>query len=177
MKPLSRRPLRAPRRAAFTIIEVLVAMAILLIGMTSILGLLSFGAAMTRNAMLKSAGSTAIDALTADLEESAFPLTRDEKTGEWVVGEPIAIVDRPLPDHPGITYSARAVGDTSDKSTRGGPLRWKFEIEMRWTTAGQARSRKFTTLLLRQVPFGERLRRELIQGDPPPSSSQPTKQP
>ena len=167
----------APRRAAFTIIEVIVAMAILLIGMTSILGLLSFGAAMTRNALLKSTGSTAIDALSADLEESAFPLKQDEKSGEWIVGEPSAIVDRAVPDHPGITYSARATPDTSDKTTRGGALRWKFEIEMRWTTAGQARSRKFTTLLLRQVPFGERLRRELIQGEPPPSAAQPTKLP
>ena len=45
-----RRSLRTRRTSGFTILEVLVAMGILLVGMSAILGLLSFGASMTRNA-------------------------------------------------------------------------------------------------------------------------------
>jgi hypothetical protein len=53
---------------------------------------------------------------------------------------------------------------------------------MRWSSAGRAQARHFTILLPRQVPFGERLRREFVLGqlDPlgakaaPPS---PSKQP
>ena len=164
------------RRSAFTILEVLVAMAILLVGMTSVLGLLSFGAAMTRNAALKSAGSSAIDALTADLEERFFPLSRDARSGDWIVGDPVPIVDRPLPNHAGLTYSARGTPDPDDH-TPGGAVRWKVEVELRWTTGGRSRTRSFTTLLLRQVPFGERLRRELIEGEPDPGAPQATRQP
>ena len=57
----------------FTIIEVVLAMFILLLGMTSILGLLSFGAAMSRTASLRGDASTSIDAVVADLEERCAP--------------------------------------------------------------------------------------------------------
>jgi prepilin-type N-terminal cleavage/methylation domain-containing protein len=167
-----KRSLHAGRRSGFTILEVLVAMGILLVGMSAVLGLLSFGAAMTRNAALKSAGASAVEAVVADLEEGFFPLVRDEATGEVRVGAPTAIEDRPVPGHPGLTYFARGTPDPGDKITAGGALRWRVDVEIRWTTAGRAKSRTFTTLLLRQVPFGERLRRELIEGQGPANGSQ-----
>ena len=167
MKTIRPAAIRSPR-AAFTIIEVLAAMAILLVGMSSILGLLAFGAAMSRNAALKSAGAAAVEAVVADLEESLFPLVRDEKTGEWVVGEPAPIAERPVPGHGGITYSARALPDPLDNYTPGGALRWRVDVEIHWVAAGEQRAKTFSTLLLRQVPFGERLRRELIQREPAP---------
>lgn len=165
----------ARARRGFTILEVLVAMGILLIGMTAVLGLLSFGAAMTRNAALKSAGASAVEAVVADLEESFFPLVRDELTGEERVGAPPPLEYRPVPGHEGLTYSARGTPDPGDNATPGGALRWRVDVEVRWTTAGRVKTRTFSTLLLRQVPFGERLRRELIQGGP--SGASETKQP
>ncbi len=167
-----RRSLRTRRTSGFTILEVLVAMGILLVGMSAILGLLSFGASMTRNAALKSAGASAVEAVVADLEESFFPLVRDEVTGEVRVGAPVPIENRPVPGHEGLHYWARGSGDPRDRVTPGGPLRWRVEVEIRWTTAGRVKTRTFTTLLLRQVPFGERLRRELIEGASPASENQ-----
>lgn len=166
-----KRALRSGRSSGFTILEVLVAMGILLVGMSAILGLLSFGASMTRNAALKSAGASAVEAVVADLEENFFPLVRDEVTGEVRVGAPDAIENRPVPGHEGLHYWARGSGDPRDRATPGGPLRWRVEVELRWTTAGRVKSRTFTTLLLRQVPFGERLRRELIEGESPASEN------
>ena len=163
------------RRAGFTIVEIVVAMGILLLGMSAILGLLSFGAAMARNAALKSEGATAVEAIVADLEESLFPLVRDEQTGDYVVGAPSPIDARPVPGHPGLTYSARVTPDPLDKSTPGGALRWRVDVEIRWMTSGRAKTRSFSTLLLRQVPFGERLRREFIDSPPPTPAAPPQK--
>ena len=44
------------RRAGFTLVEVVLAMFVLLLGMTSILGLLSFGAALARSRRVGPAG-------------------------------------------------------------------------------------------------------------------------
>ena len=176
MKRLALAPARRPR-AAFTILEVLVAMSILLIGMSSILGLLAFGAALSRNAALRSSGASAVEAVVADLEESFFPLVKDPQSGESVVGAPEAVTDRALPGHPGLTYSARAVPDPRDTTTPGGALRWRVDVEIHWTSAGEQRAKTFSTLLLRQVPFGERLRRELIQSEPAPPAPAATKEP
>ena len=61
-------------RAGFTILEVLVAMAILLVGMTAVLGLLTFGAALTRTAQLRMEGASAVEAVNIDLglEDKAY---------------------------------------------------------------------------------------------------------
>jgi len=167
---------RQRSRAAFTIIEVIVALAILLVGMSSILGLLSFGAALSRAASLRTSAASSIEAVVADLEESFFPLTKDETTGDWQVGEPVAIENRPLPNKPGVTYSARATPNPEENKRAGGPLRYDVEVEMNWTAGGRSRAKVFHVLLLREVPFGERLRREFVQGEASaPSAPSPEK--
>jgi prepilin-type N-terminal cleavage/methylation domain-containing protein len=148
-------------RGGFTILEVLVAMSILLVGMTAILGLLSFGAAMTRTAALKSAAAISVEALVADLEETLFPLVQAPGSNEWLVGPPIAIEDREIPGHPGVSYSARASGDPNDNRP-GGPLRYRVDIEVHWMSGGRVRTKNFQTLMLREVPFAERLRRLMV---------------
>ena len=64
---------RAHARSGFTILEVLVAMAILLFGMTTILGLLTYGTALSRTAQLRTSAASAAQATIADLEETFFP--------------------------------------------------------------------------------------------------------
>jgi len=151
-------------RSAFTIIEVVVAMGLLLLGMTSILGLLAFGAALSRTAQLRNAAASAAETVVADLEETLFPIVVDPVTGEETVGEPQDVIDRPVPGHDGIFYTARVRGDPDD-ARPGGPLRWRVDVEIHWMTRGRKRSRTFTTLLLREVPFGERLRRRFVAGE------------
>ena len=55
------------------------------------------------------------------------------------------------------------------------PLEYRVDVEMSWTTKGSKRKRSFSTLLLRQVPFGTRLRRRFVQGiEPAPAPAEAT---
>lgn len=138
--------------AGFTIIEVVFAMAILLVGMTVVLGLLTFGAALGRTAALRTAATAAIDSVVADLEETMFPLLPDGN-----VGEPEAIEARSVPGARDLVYSATPFENPDHH------LEYRVDIEMTWKSAGVRRSKKFSTILLRQISFGERLRREFVQ--------------
>ncbi len=153
--------IRSSRQAGFTILEVVLAMGILVLAMTSLLGLFTFGAALTRTAALRTAAATAIEAVIADLEESLFPLEDDGS-----VGDPRAIVDRPVPGARGVVYSATARMNPDD------PDEFAVDVRASWEASGVRRERSFTTLLLREVPFGERLRRRFIQARTFPDSSQ-----
>ena len=156
------------RRGGFTIVEVVLAMAVLLIGMTTILGLLAFGAALSRTAALRSGAANAIEAVMADLEEGLFPLVVGQG-GAAVAGEPRSIENRPVPGHPGLVFSAQATPHPDQDAT--GPLEYRVDVEISWALAGAKRSRKFTTLLLREVPFGERLRRRFVEGLEPETAA------
>jgi prepilin-type N-terminal cleavage/methylation domain-containing protein len=147
------------RRAGFTIIEVLVALAILVFGMTAIIGMLTFGAALTRTALLRTSAAAASQAVVADLEETLFPpapagAASSDSEGE--TGAPLEVKDRPLPSMPDVVYSARAEENPSR------PLEYRVDIEMSWKAAGVRRATSFSTILVREISFGERLRRRLV---------------
>ncbi len=144
------------RRGGFTLLEVLLAMVLLFVGMASILGLLSFGAGLARTAELRGASAEAIESVLTDLEERLFPLERDA-SGADVVGEPRERVDVPVPGHPGLSYSTRSTPNPEN------PLEYRVDVEIRWSVGGSTRTKSFTTLLLRQIPFGERLRRDFVE--------------
>ena len=93
-----------------------------------------------------------------------------------IVGEPESIVDRPVPDHEGIFYSAEVTGDPRD-ATPGGPERWRVDVEIYWMSGGRRQSKTFTTMLLREVPFGERMRRLFVAGEEPePARDRPAQE-
>jgi len=150
------------RNGGFTLVEVVMAMFILLIGMSSILGLLSFGAAMSRTAALRNESAFAIDAIVADLQETMFPLETTEG-GLEVAGEPVDVVDAPVPGRPALTYTARATPEPAGGAGQPPvPNLYRVDIDIRWSSAGATRSKHYSTLLLREVPFGERLRRKFV---------------
>jgi hypothetical protein len=96
----------------------------------------------------------------AELEEGLFPLELDAD-GDEVAGEPRTIEKRELPGHPGLVYSARARPNPENE------LEYRVEVEITWNVSGTTRTRTFTTLLLREVPFGERLRARFVEGKKP----------
>lgn len=149
---------RTTRRSGFTLVEVVLAMGLLVLGMSTILGLLSFGAALSRTAALRSASAATVEAVVADLEETLFPMMEDGSAGD-----PREIEERPVPGHPGLVYSASASPHPDQLDRPGGPLEYRVDVEMRWRAAGATRRRRFTTLLLREIPFGERLRLQFIE--------------
>jgi prepilin-type N-terminal cleavage/methylation domain-containing protein len=155
------RTVQSARRGGFTLLEVMLAMALLTLGMTSILGLLTFGAALTRTAALRTTSASAVTAVIADLEEHLFPLEPDGS-----VGEPQPITSRAVPAAPGVVYSASATANPDGPLTAAGtPLEYRVDIELAWEAGGVERKRKYTTLLLRQVTFGERMRRRFVDED------------
>ena len=168
---LARHTQSSNRSRGFTLIEILFALAILLMGVTSILGLLTFGATMTRAAALRGHAAAAVEAVYADLEERMFPSVVED--GEAKVGEPLAIKDRPIPGFEGLLYSARATPDPKEEKELGHANQYKVDVEIAWTTGGTKHTRTFTTLLLREIPFGERLRREFIEHAEPSADPKP----
>lgn len=154
--------MRASRRAGFTIIEVLVALAILVFGMAAILGMLTFGAGLTRTALLRTSAAAASQAVVADLEETLFPPNTGGAAGadaEGEAGAPVEVKDRVLPSMPDVVYSAQA------EENPARPLEYRVDVEMSWKSAGIRRATSFSTILVREVPFGERLRRHLLSKD------------
>lgn len=148
----ARRNARTSARSGFTILEVLLAMAILLFGMTAVLGLLTFGAALSRTSLLRTTAAAAVEATVADLEETLFPMVDGEP------GPPIEIKGRALPGLPDVVYTAHAEENPAN------PLEYRVDIEMSWKSAGVQRERRFSTLLLREISFGERLRKRFVEG-------------
>lgn len=140
------------RNSGFTILEVILGMGILLIGMTAIIGLLTFGAALTHASQMRTAAANVSEAILADLDESLFPLEED-----GTVGEPLDFEDRGLPGFEGVTYSVQ---------TRVNPEfqdEYRVDVVMQWESGGVLRSQEFSTLMTREVPFGERMRQRIRQ--------------
>ncbi|MCK6447996.1 MAG: prepilin-type N-terminal cleavage/methylation domain-containing protein [Planctomycetes bacterium] len=173
---LRRGPGRSPapraRRGGFTLIEILLALGILLIGLTGVLGLLTFGAAMSSAAVLRRDAAAASEAVFADLEERLFPIVVED--GVEFVGEPLEITRRPVPGYDGLSYSARAELLRDPAASSAAPEEYKVDVEMVWTSGGRQRSKTFTTLFVREVPFGERLRREFVERGQPAAEPSPS---
>jgi hypothetical protein len=147
------------------------AMGIMMIGMSVILTLLTFGAGLSRTAQLRAQSASIADAVVADLEEGFFPLLEDGS-----VGEPLPLVDRALPGYPSLLYNATATpnparldevdsaGRVGVRPSSNGALEYRVDISLHWKESGAQRGRGFSVLLLREVPFGARLRRQLGAG-------------
>jgi len=157
MKPLH----RPPRRAGFTIIEVVLAMFILVLGSTAIIAFLTYGASTTRHAQLRTQAATAMDAVIADLDHELFPYENG------ALGEPVEIEGREVPGAPGVVYSARAFQNPRD------PREYRVDVGISWESGGMQRHKEFQLLRLRELSFGERLRREFVEKEPtaPPKTS------
>lgn len=155
------------RRGGFTIVEVLLAMGVLLLGVSMLLGLLTFGAALSRAALLRGKASSTVEAVVQDLEENLFTLLAD-----GTAGAPLPVTDRPVPGAPRVVYSATATPITTSEAVEvAGEILYReyvVDIEVRWTTGGVKRAKTWRTVLLREVPFGERMRRRFLEGGPVP---------
>lgn len=159
-------------RAGLTLLEVLCAMMVLMIGMTSILGLLSFGTALSRTARLKTDVAQSIEAVMADLSERLFPLVLND-AGREVPGAPLPIEGREVPGYPSLVYSASAtLNPDSVSGDYAGLPEYRVDVDVSWKAGGRTRTKSFKTLLLQEVPFGERMRRRFVENKEPerPSS-------
>lgn len=101
---------RVKRQAGFTLVEILVAFALLLVGMTGIISMFSAGLRLER------AGTRAFDG--ALLLDEITPAVREEirARAAGASGEEIVIGRTPVPDRPGLSYdaAARPIEDSLD---------------------------------------------------------------
>jgi hypothetical protein len=125
----------------------LVAMALLAVGLSTVLALFTFGAALRRTSAERERAGLAAEALVAQLRDSLFPLESDGSAGD-----PPALVDQPVPNAPGLLYSVRLREDEEV------PGAFFAEIEISWKERGRRRGERFETILVREVPFDRRVR-------------------
>jgi len=141
----------AARRAGFTLVEVVLAMGILLLGSTAIIGFLTFGSATARHAQLRTQAAAAVEAIEGDIDRNLFPYEGG------VLGDPVVLTDRAVPGVPGVVYTARAVPNPELARE------YRVDISMSWESAGMKRSKDWSMIRIQELPFGERLRREFIE--------------
>ena len=148
--------------AGFTLIEVMLAMGILALGMTAVLGLFTFGAALTQASVLRTQSATAVEAITLELPAKLFPV---DEQGLPAVPEGdgrASLEDQPIPGLPALRYRATAwpVPD-GPLAEDGGPLEYDVEVEVFFHQQGVRRARTFHTRVLRERSFAERMRSRL----------------
>ncbi len=146
--------------SAFTLLEVVLSLGILLLGVSAVLGLLTFGAALTHAAHARTAAANLTEAVVADLEETLFPLEDDGSAGE-----PVTITARALPGFAGVTYDAVPTPNPDDDEE------YRVDVNISWESGGVLRGHDFSILLTRAVPFGERMRRRFVEGRDPASTT------
>ncbi|MFT5287473.1 MAG: hypothetical protein ACI8TQ_003660 [Planctomycetota bacterium] len=150
----------AKRAAGFTLLEVVLAMGIFLLGATAILGFLTFGAALSRTASLRTLSAEAVEAVVADLEEGLFSIEPDGS-----VGEAQAIQNREVPGYPQLTYSVQTMEDVADEDHLERSAEVRVDVEIHWKGGVSKRGRRLSILLLKEVPFGVRMRHALANPD------------
>ena len=136
------------RDRGFTLVEVMVAMGILVVGMSTVLGLLSFALSLHRTSAERAESALALEAVVAELRAQAFPPQKGGKAGE-----PQEVRERPVPGHEDLLYSARF---RENPKLAGEYL---VELEIAWKEKGRLRSQAYRTILNQEIPYEERMRR------------------
>ena len=149
--------LRRGSKAGFTIVEVVLAMGILLVGAAAILSMLTFGASLTRAAQLRTAAATAVEAVRADIEANMFPYDPSLDGEEGEIGPPVSIVERAVPGLSQVVYTATPTQNPNL------PREYRVDVDITWTTGGVDRNKQITWIMLREISFGERLRRRFVE--------------
>ncbi|MBL4771410.1 MAG: prepilin-type N-terminal cleavage/methylation domain-containing protein [Planctomycetes bacterium] len=148
---------KGQRKSGFTLIEVILAVGILALGMTSVLGLFTFGAALTQSAALRTQSAGMIESITADLEVRLFPAGED-----GMPSEPVDLVDQRVPGVERARYNVVSTPvEGGPLAEDGGPLEYEVRIKVFFETRGVQRSRTYEIRLLRQRSFATRMRQRL----------------
>ncbi len=150
---------RLTSRAAFTLLEVVLALGLLAVGATALLSLFSYGALMSAGARTRVEAATALEIAVARVEDGLFPLLPDGG-----IGPPRAVSDQPLEGFPGMTWSVEAEPGPVERVAPGRiapPALFKARVTVRWRTDGRGQVLSKTLLLPQTVTFGRRLRQRL----------------
>lgn len=139
------------RQRGFTLIEMMVALAILLVGVTSLLAALAGAVDLRRSSEAQAeAGRVADQALLAVQQQ-----IRRQPGDDALALQLPQLLDQPVPALPGMSYSVRYTRE---------PDRFDVvlvEIDVRWREQGEDMRQRFHRLLPLQEPLGVRAARFL----------------
>ncbi len=138
---------RGPTRseAGFTLVELMVAMAILVFAVTAIADSLLTGVGMRRGSEMRFRATALVDYAIQDIQEEVFPRSQDPS-------EPLAGFTRvDPPGYPGMNYTVEFIEDLE----RPGVVLAKIKVA--WRDQGELVGETFQRILLRRVPFSRRV--------------------
>ena len=136
----------------FTLLEVLVALGMLTVGLTTLLGALALGAGTRRGAEMRVRASLLADAVLQRVENEL--LADHPLPAEWKDGRELAIpaTDETAADgFPGMVY--RVSFTASDER----PELVLVEVRVAWRDAGENEGETFVRILPRSVPMARRV--------------------
>lgn len=157
MKLVQRTPAHGMR--GLTILEVVLAMAILAFGMAAVLSIFTSAAGLGVTARQRAEAAAALEYMSSELAERLFPLDAN-----GAAGEPPRVERAPVPGHELFTYSVTAQPLGAPSALL--PTLYRVDLSVHWTERGRERALQHRLLLPRAVSMGDRLRRELYDIQP-----------
>jgi prepilin-type N-terminal cleavage/methylation domain-containing protein len=146
-------PRAARAERGFTLVELMVAFAILLFGVTTLIGALGVGLDTRRSAEMKGRASALVGHVLHDLEERLFAGALPADGEPAAQGAPAPLVVDQVPGHPGLGYRVEFAVDQDE------PDLVLATIAIRWQGQGETFTDEYRRILLRQEPFPQRVRR------------------
>jgi len=137
------------REGGFTLAEMLAALAILLFGVTALLGALSSSISQRRTTDARHELTTLCDLAMHRVRYESIRSTNGDSSPFDL--EFVPLIDQEVPGFPGMTWSATATEDENR------PLLWMVKIEARWLDEGEPIVAEFLRVVPRQLPMRDRV--------------------
>ncbi len=133
-------------QAGFTLTEMLLALAILTFGLTALAGSLTMGVGTRRNTEMRLRVVDVLPQVLFDLQENYFMEHADAEVLP-------AVERRPLPNDPSIQYSVKFSAEPEQADLL------LARIQVSWSDQGQDVAESFDRILVRSLPFSQRVSR------------------
>jgi len=133
----------------FTLVEMLVALGILLVGITSLLAAMSSSVAQRRTADARHELTALCEAALLRVQHEAVRAPDGNPSPLQL--EFVPMVDQPAAGFPGMTWSATATVDDTM------PTLWLVRLTVKWLEEGENASAEFLRVIPRQLPLRDRV--------------------
>lgn len=153
------RQLPIERSAGFTLVEMMAALAILLFGVTAVLGALSSSINQRRTTDARHALVTMCDLAMHRIQNEAIRSTNGDSSPFDL--DFVPLIDQEVPGFPGMTWSATATADENR------PQLWLVKLEATWLDDGEPVVAEFHRIVPRQLPLRDRVQSFREGGAPP----------
>ena len=143
--------MHADAAAGFTLMEMMMALAILLFGVTALLGALTSSVAQRRTTDARLEARALCDLAVHRIRQEAIRLRADATSD--IDLEMVALADQTAAGFPGMKWSAEPIFD----DTR--PDLWLVRLDVQWLEDGDEVGETFFRVVPRQLPLGTRVLR------------------